>query len=76
MTRACLEAIWANTAYTNYQIVLVDNWSTSDEALAFAAEMNGHDGVSVSRVEEAFNYSRLNNLAVAASPQRSAAVYE
>ena len=67
MTRACLEALWVNTDYTNYQTVLVDNWSTSDEALAFAAEMTGRDGVSVMRIEEAFNYSRLNNLAAAGS---------
>ena len=65
MTRDCLEAIWAHTEYVNYQIVLVDNWSVSDEALKFAAEMNGRDGISVMRIEEEFNFSRLNNLAVA-----------
>jgi GT2 family glycosyltransferase len=67
MTRACLEALWANTDYANYQVVLIDNWSTSDEALAFAAEMQERDGVSMLRIEEKFNYSRLNNLAVARS---------
>jgi GT2 family glycosyltransferase len=67
MTRQCLEALWANTDYTNYKVVLIDNWSTSDEALAFAAEMKERDGVSVMRIEEPFNYSRLNNAAVAAS---------
>ncbi len=66
-TRACLEALWANTDYANHQILLIDNWSVSDEALAFAAEMRGRDGVSVLRIEEPFNYSRLNNLAVADS---------
>jgi GT2 family glycosyltransferase len=67
MTRACLEALWANTDYANYEIVLIDNWSTSDEALAFLAEMRTRRGVSVIRIEETFNYSRLNNLAVARS---------
>jgi GT2 family glycosyltransferase len=67
MTRACLTALWANTDYTNYQVVLIDNWSTSDEALTFATEMQHRDGVLALRVEEAFNYSRLNNLGVAAS---------
>ena len=62
MTRACLQALGSHTDYTNYRIVLVDNWSVSDEALMFAAEMNDHAGVSVLRVEEPFNYSRLNNL--------------
>jgi GT2 family glycosyltransferase len=67
MTRACVESVWANTDYSNYRMILVDNWSTSDEALAFAAEMNRHDRVTVMRVEAPFNYSRLNNLAVSAS---------
>ncbi len=67
MTRECVEAIRSSTFYDNYEIFLVDNWSTSDEALAFAAEMNALQGVRVLRVTEAFNYSRLNNLAVAAS---------
>lgn len=67
LTRTCLEALWARTDYTNYQIILIDNWSISDEALAFAAEMRGRQGVSVMRIEEKFNFSRLNNLAVASS---------
>ena len=67
MTRACLDALLANTDYTDYRIVLVDNWSVSDEALAFAAEMKHREGVSVMRIEEPFNYSRQNNLAVAAA---------
>lgn len=66
-TRACLEALWRNTAYTNYQVVLLDNWSTSDTALGFAAEMQQRAGVSVLRIEEPFNYSRLNNLGAAGS---------
>jgi GT2 family glycosyltransferase len=67
MTRACVEALQAHTDYANYRILLIDNWSTSDEALAFAAEMDARAGVSVLRVAEPFNYSRLNNLGVAAS---------
>ncbi len=67
MTRACLDALRASTDYANYRIVLIDNWSTSDEALAFAAEVKDRKGVSVMRIEEPFNYSRLNNVAVAGS---------
>ncbi|HUB14659.1 MAG TPA: glycosyltransferase family 2 protein [Acetobacteraceae bacterium] len=66
-TRSCLEALRANTAYTNYDVVLLDNWSTSDAAFAFAAEMKERAGVSVLRIEEPFNFSRLNNLGAASS---------
>jgi GT2 family glycosyltransferase len=67
LTRACVEAIWAKTDYSNCRIILIDNWSISDEALAFAAEMRDRQDVSVMRIEEKFNFSRLNNLAVASS---------
>lgn len=56
ITRACVEALVGFTDYPNYRIVLVDNWSVSDEALAFAADMKIQEGVSVLRVEEPFNY--------------------
>jgi GT2 family glycosyltransferase len=63
MTRACVDAIRDVTDYRNFEIVLVDNWSTSDEALAFADEIARESGIRVIRVPESFNYSRLNNLA-------------
>ena len=49
MTRACLEALWANTKYANYKVILIDNWSTTDVALEFAAEMNERKDKTVIR---------------------------
>jgi len=67
MTRVCLDALRRVTDYRNYEIVLMDNWSVSGEAKAFAAEMDGQDGTRVVRVEERFNFARLNNLGAAAT---------
>ncbi len=67
LTRACVDAIRARTDYANFEIILVDNWSVSAEAAAFAREMDALPQVRVIRVERAFNYSELNNAAVAAS---------
>ena len=67
MTRACVEALWAVTDYANYEVVLMDNWSTTDEALDFATEMSRGHRTRVIRVEEPFNFSRINNIAVAAT---------
>ena len=64
MTLECLNSIFECTKYNNYDIILVDNWSTSDEALEFAEIMKSRAGITVLRVEEPFNYSRLNNIAV------------
>ena len=66
-TRRCIDCILENTTYGNYDIVLVDNWSMSREAELFCAEYGGRPRISVLRVEEPFNYARLNNLAAAAS---------
>lgn len=66
-TQRCLDAILTQTRYRNYRITLIDNWSTSEEAEAFSAEMSKLRNVRVMRIEEPFNYSRLNNLAAEAS---------
>lgn len=63
VTRRCLDRLLNNTDYRNYQVILVDNWSASREAAAFTAKAQKHERVRVIRVEEAFNYSRLNNIA-------------
>lgn len=68
MTRRCVEAILAQTEYKNYRIVLVDNWSQSVESRCFVRELSKIARIDVCRVLERFNYSRLNNLAVAANP--------
>ncbi len=66
-TRRCLRTLLTKTLYENFRITLVDNWSTSDEAAAFCAEAALLPKVRVMRVEEPFNYSRLNNLAAQGS---------
>ncbi|GBR26011.1 O-antigen biosynthesis protein RfbC [Gluconobacter japonicus NBRC 3271] len=63
-TRQCVEALLTKTAYKAFDIILVNNWSVEDETAAFIEEMQAHPKVSVLTVEEPFNYSRLNNLAV------------
>ena len=63
VTQRCLDCLLNVTEYKNLEVVLVDNWSTSREAAAFVAKAQKHDRVRVVRVEEAFNYSRLNNIA-------------
>ncbi len=63
VTRHCVDCILKNTAYQNFDVILVDNWSTSTESQDFTEEMNALPTVQVLRVEEDFNYSRINNLA-------------
>ncbi|MGI4947031.1 MAG: glycosyltransferase, partial [Janthinobacterium lividum] len=64
MTRECVSRVLGRTDYARFEVILVDNWSVSPEAAAFAAEMAALPRVRVLRIEEEFNYSRLNNAAV------------
>jgi len=64
-TRKCLDTVLDNTDYKQFEVILIDNWSTTAEASNFTAEAGKNKRVRVLRVEEAFNYSRLNNLAAA-----------
>lgn len=63
VTRRCIEALQVLTDYNNFRVVLIDNWSTESETLGWLAEVVRDKRVSVIRVEEAFNFSRVNNLA-------------
>lgn len=62
-TRRCIEALEAHTDYSNWNVILVDNWSTTAESLKFATEIRKKKNMRILTVEEPFNYSRLNNLA-------------
>lgn len=64
-TRKCLETVLRGTDYKQFEVILIDNWSLTAEAEAFVADAKRNRRVRVLRVEEAFNFSRLNNLAAA-----------
>jgi len=64
-TQRCLDMLLANTAYKNFDVILVDNWSITMEAQAFIKRARKLSRVRVMTIEEEFNYSRLNNLAAA-----------
>jgi GT2 family glycosyltransferase len=65
LVRQCIESIVTETAYPHYEILLVDNGSDDAEALAYFAELDAQPGITVIRDDRDFNYSALNNAAVA-----------
>jgi len=65
LVRQCIESIRRKTRYPNYEILLVDNGSDDPAALAYFAQLGQQPGVRVLRDEREFNYSALNNAAVA-----------
>ncbi|MEP6585759.1 MAG: glycosyltransferase family 2 protein, partial [Candidatus Udaeobacter sp.] len=62
--RKCVYSIFEKTDYPAYELIVLDNESYDSEALEFLAELKKRDGVRVERIDDAFNYSRLNNRGV------------
>ncbi|HWR00322.1 MAG TPA: glycosyltransferase [Chlorobaculum sp.] len=71
MLKKCIDSIVQKTIYTNYRIVLVDNGSGEMETHELFAVLRESPLISIIRVDEPFNFSRLNNYAV----ERSTAEY-
>jgi GT2 family glycosyltransferase len=59
--KKCVYSIFEKTDYPAYELIVLDNESHDSEALEFLAELTKRDGVRVERINDAFNYSRLNN---------------
>jgi glycosyltransferase involved in cell wall biosynthesis/LmbE family N-acetylglucosaminyl deacetylase len=65
LVRMCIESILDKTTYANYDILLVDNGSDNPESLAYFSQLSQHPRIQVVRDDREFNYSALNNAAVA-----------
>ena len=65
LLRQCIGSIDRKTTYARYEIIVVDNGSDDPAALAYFAKLAERANVRVLRDERPFNYSALNNAAVA-----------
>ncbi|WP_428395666.1 glycosyltransferase family 2 protein [Lichenicoccus sp.] len=64
MTARCVAHLQRHTDSSNLDIILVDNGSVEEATRAELKRLAADPTISVLRVDEPFNYSRLNNLAV------------
>ncbi len=65
LLRQGIEALRAKTTYGRYEILVVDNRSDDPAALAYLEELDRQGGARVLRYPKPFNYSAINNFAVA-----------
>jgi GT2 family glycosyltransferase len=63
--KQCIESILSSTEHIACEIIVMDNGSDEPATLAYLASIAAHPRVRVLRDELPFNYSRLNNRAVA-----------
>lgn len=63
----CVSSVIQRSTYPDYDIVIVDNGSTEPETCAYFDQLRSDVRVSILRIDEPFNFSRLNNLAAAAA---------
>ena len=62
--KKCLESIWQKTTYSNYEIILVENNSTTREIRDYYQELDGKNAVRVVYWDKEFNYSAINNFGI------------
>jgi glycosyltransferase involved in cell wall biosynthesis len=62
LLRACIESIGANTNYSNYELLIVDNSSIEPETKDLLAQYES-EGVSILKYPGVFNYSAICNFA-------------
>jgi glycosyltransferase involved in cell wall biosynthesis len=67
LVKQCIDSIVQQTAYPNYEILLVDNGSDDPESLTYFEELEKTGHTRVIRDARPFNYSALNNAAVNAA---------
>lgn len=62
--RRCITSILEKSTYQNYEIIVVENNSTSPGIFAYYEELKSHPKIKVVTYTGAFNYSKINNLGV------------
>lgn len=59
--KACIRSIFEKTTYENYEIIIVENNSTTDEIFACYKELAKDPRIRLLRWKKEFNYSAINN---------------
>jgi len=59
--KRCVSSILERSTYDNYEIIIIENNSTSQEIFAYYEELKQYKEIRVEIYEGEFNYSKINN---------------
>lgn len=59
--RRCISSILDKSTYDNYEIIIVENNSVTQEIQAYYQELDKHPLIRIVKWEGEFNYSKINN---------------
>lgn len=62
--KTCIESIQEKTEYDNYEIIIVENNSTTEEIFQYYKELSQDPRIRLLRWKKEFNYSAINNYGV------------
>ena len=71
LLKPCVDTLLVTTSYAGFEVIVVDNGSTDETALAYLNEIESDARVRVLSYPGAYNFSAINNFAV----QKSAGSY-
>ena len=63
--QTCLEMLEKNTSYQNFEIIIIENNSTTDEIFRYYKELSKNPRIHLLRWGKEFNYSAINNFGAA-----------
>lgn len=67
LLRACVDSVLELTSYPNYELIVIDNGSTEDAALAYLTQIDREPNVRVCTYDHPYNFSAINNFAASLS---------
>lgn len=63
--QTCVDSLLQKTSWPNYELLVVDNQSSEPATLEYFEQISRHHNIKVLRYDEPFNFSSINNFAVA-----------
>lgn len=62
--KTCLDSIFEKTTYQNYEILIIENNSTTEEIFHYYKELSQNPRIRLLRWKKEFNYAAINNYGV------------